>query len=238
MLITIPNTFGDAATNMAIDAALLETLPPATAVFRHYGWTEPALTFGYSQHYREVAAHAPAGITLCRRLSGGGMVDHRNDWTYALVIQRTAPCAHDSSTELYKLLHIALADALAQQKIETTLAPCPRKCGGGITKPAGPDQCFVQPVMNDILHRGNGAKIAGAAMKRTRRGLLIQGSIARSMLPDHFDAQGFHAAFTAALATILQLPQEQPQDLRSLFDNALIQQQKIIFSSEAWISRR
>lgn len=237
MLITIPNAFGDAATNMAIDAALLETLPPATAVFRHYGWTEPALTFGYSQHYREVAAHAPDGITLCRRLSGGGMVDHRNDWTYALVIHRDATCAQSSSTELYRQLHTALADALEQQGIETRLAPCPRKCGVVLAKHSGPDQCFVQPAMNDVLHP-SGAKIAGAAMKRTRRGLLIQGSITRSMLADNFDEQIFYTAFTTALTARLKMTQMPAQDLHHLFDNTLIQQLKIRFASQTWSNRR
>ena len=237
MFITLPNAFGDAATNMAIDAALLETLPVDLVVFRHYGWSEPAITFGYSQLYSEVATLAPDEVTLCRRLTGGGIVDHRNDWTYALVIHRAAECALLSSTDLYAKLHAALAGALTQQKIETRLAPCPRKCSESAAKPAGPDQCFVQPVMNDVLHP-NGAKIAGAAMKRTRKGLLIQGSIDRGTLPDSFDEQHFAAAFTTALAETLKLARKQPEDLRSLFDGSLIQEQKIRFASEAWSLRR
>ena len=54
MLITLPNALGDAATNMAIDSSLLESIPSGTAVFRHYGWTEPSFTFGYTQRYKEV----------------------------------------------------------------------------------------------------------------------------------------------------------------------------------------
>jgi len=72
MFVTLPNAFGDAATNMAIDAALLDTLPERTVAFRHYGWTEPCRTFGYSQRHGEVAAHTPDGVTLCRRMTGGG----------------------------------------------------------------------------------------------------------------------------------------------------------------------
>ena len=44
------------ATNMAIDASLLYTLPVGIAAFRHYGWTEPAITFGYTQCSAEVRA--------------------------------------------------------------------------------------------------------------------------------------------------------------------------------------
>lgn len=170
-------------------------------------------------------------------MTGGGIVDHRNDWTYAVVIPRAAKCAHLSSTDLYSQLHAALADALAQQRIKTRLAPCPRKCSEPAVKPAGPDQCFVQPVMNDVLHP-SGAKIAGAAMKRTRQGLLIQGSVDRGTLPDSFDEQHFTAAFTTELAETLKLAQQHPEDLRSLFDGNRIQEQKVRFATEAWLKRR
>lgn len=237
MFITLPNAFGDAATNMAIDAALLETLPKAGAVFRHYGWTEPAFTFGYSQRYDEVAAHTPDGVTLCRRLTGGGIVDHRNDWTYALVIHPASLCAQSSSTELYTQLHTSLADALAQQGIQTRLAPCPHKCGEVVAKLSGPDQCFVQPVMNDVLSP-EGQKIAGAAMKRTRQGLLIQGSIDRGRLPDELDLISFAKAFTGLLAQSLNLVPQQPDDLRPYFQAGMIEREKEKFASDAWTRRR
>ena len=54
--------------------------------------------------------------------------------------------------------------------------------GGGVatelcpeTRPAGPGQCFVGAEKNDLLYCGN--KIAGAAQRRNRDGLLIQGSV-------------------------------------------------------------
>ncbi|MFP4069868.1 MAG: lipoyl protein ligase domain-containing protein, partial [Opitutales bacterium] len=81
MFATLPNAYGDAATNMAVDAALLQSLPEGVAVLRHYGWIEPSLSFGYAQPYAQVAAAAPPGVRLVRRLTGGGLVDHRNDWT-------------------------------------------------------------------------------------------------------------------------------------------------------------
>jgi lipoate-protein ligase A len=39
----------------------------------------------------------------------------------------------------------------------------------------GQEQCFIAPVRNDLL--ANGRKIAGGAQRRTKRGLLHQGSI-------------------------------------------------------------
>ena len=86
MLIALPNAFGDAATNMAIDAALLAHMPVGLAAFRHYGWQEPAATFGYTQQYHKVVTELASGYapiepaevrtTLTRRMTGGGIVDH------------------------------------------------------------------------------------------------------------------------------------------------------------------
>lgn len=237
MFVTLPNAFGDAATNMAIDAALLETLREKTVVFRHYGWTEPSCTFGYSQRHDEVAAHTPDGVTLCRRMTGGGIVDHRNDWTYALIIHQTAACAGISSTDLYGRIHRALTEALARQNIPTQLAPCPRKCDERKTEVPGPDQCFVQPVMNDVLNP-DGIKIAGAAMKRTRKGLLVQGSVDCGTLPQGLDFNLFSQSFAQLLARNLEIPQQQPDDLRPFFRSDVIEREKEKFASKKWTMRR
>ena len=237
MLVVLPNAFGDAANNMAIDAALLETIPPESALFRHYGWTEPALTFGYSQHYEEVRENAPDGVSLCRRATGGGIVDHRNDWTYTLVLSADLKAAKGTSTSLYHTIHASIATALENQSLPTQLAPCPRKCADVPAKTDGPDQCFIQPVMNDVLTK-DGRKIAGAAMKRTRKGLLIQGSIDRAALPETLDFSPFQNDLIANLAQSLELRLNQPEDLRPFFNSELIEQEKQKFSSAEWTRRR
>jgi len=237
MFLSLPNAFGDAATNMALDASLLSSLPAGAAAFRHYGWTEPAMTFGYSQRWEEVRAIAPEGVRLCRRMTGGGIVDHRNDWTYALIIRSGSPAAEISSTELYAAVHRAIADALAHQNFETTLAPCPRKCDARPTKIEGPDQCFIQPVMNDVLNT-EGVKIAGAAMKRTKEGLLLQGSIDRHPLGDRIDIEALAASFADHLTQALGLEREEPEDLRPLFSAEAIEREKSKFAGGDWLARR
>jgi len=238
MFIQLPNSFGDAATNMAIDAALLESLPAGTAVFRHYGWTEPAYTFGYTQSFSAVTAVTHGELTLCRRLTGGGIVDHRNDWTYALILQRDLATARIPANSLYEQLHRTIQATLATQLIQTQLAPCPRICGQRTAKdPASPDQCFVSPAANDVL-RPDGTKIAGAAMKRVREGLLIQGSIDRASLPTDFDFISFGQTLCSNLAQTFELSIGIPEDLRTLFDGAKIQLQKARFESAEWTQKR
>lgn len=237
-LIILPNAFGDAATNMAIDASLLNTLPTNTAAFRHYAWTEPAITFGYTQAIKTVQAIIPENLRLCRRLTGGGIVDHRNDWTYALVLQSTLPAAQLPATELYAIIHRCLQQALQRQLIESELAPCPRACKP-TAMPAihSSDQCFVQATANDVI-RPDGVKIAGAAMKRTRDGRLVQGSIDRAALPDELDLHAFATSFQQALAEQLALPIGTMEAIHSLFNRTLIEAERQRFESMAWQAKR
>jgi lipoate-protein ligase A len=157
----------DAAFNMALDEALLEAMPRLqTPVLRFYGWTQPAATFGYFQKFAEVEA-APKLRPLIRRPTGGGIVPHDADWTYAAVF----PAGHEwhslKAEESYRRIHDWLRLAFAELKIETELAPCCKK--------TLPGQCFVGYEKFDLLWQGK--KIAGAAQRRNKLGLLIQGSI-------------------------------------------------------------
>jgi len=84
MLEVLPERTGGAAENMAADFLLLQRYPRAGAArYRHYGWRSPAFTFGYSQKISYVRSQLPQGETfdLCRRPTGGGLVDQREDWT-------------------------------------------------------------------------------------------------------------------------------------------------------------
>lgn len=158
---------GAPAANMAWDEALLENAPAAGhPLLRFYGWTEPAGTFGYSQRYAEVAAVTPLR-PLIRRSTGGGLVPHARDWTYSFAV----PPAHAwyalKAEASYEAIHAWLRDAFALLGIAATLSPC---CVKEI-----PGQCFLGAEKYDLLWHGR--KIAGAAQRRTKHGLLIQGSV-------------------------------------------------------------
>ena len=158
---------GPAAFNMALDEALLEAASRlGKPVLRFYGWTEPAATFGYFQKYDEVA-QATMLRPLIRRPTGGGLVLHDADWTYSLAF----PAGHGwhglRAEASYRRMHEWLQAAFATLNVETELAPCARK--------SVPGQCFIGHEKSDLLWRGR--KIAGAAQRRNKLGLLIQGSV-------------------------------------------------------------
>lgn len=236
MLITFPNAFGNAAQNMAVDATLLETLPADSALFRHYGWTEPSITIGYTQKYASVAEITDLECSICRRITGGGLVDHRNDWTYALIFGHQLAPQQLTANELYARIHGCIQSALAAQAVVTHAAPCPRSCS--TTSPARSSaECFKAPVQHDLLNSDK-QKLAGAAIKRTRRGLLIQGSIDRSKLPLHFDDRQFNSQLLETLAKHFQLKQIPLDDYRHLLPKQRVAELRQQFSSESWTQKR
>ena len=233
-LLILPEVSGDAATNMAIDASLLISMPEGSATFRHYEWTEPSATFGYTQKWCEAVALFPEKVQLCRRMTGGGILDHRNDWTYAFALEASLANARIKATTLYEQLHHGLAQAIREIGIATKLAPCPNKRNATNRYP---NQCFLAPVKNDVLTI-DGTKIAGAAMKRTRKGILIQGSVNRPTLPEDFDYTLFAKKFTQQLSNILKLPIGKNTALECVFDPFQIQAERNRFKSKEWTRKR
>ena len=157
----------DSAFNMALDEALLEFAPVTKfPVLRFYGWTQPAATFGYSQPIADLerVTHLRP---LIRRPTGGGLVPHDADWTYSVVIPPSHAWYSLRATQSYERVHRWIQSAFTALGVATELAPCCRQ--------EIPGQCFIGHEKSDVLRLGR--KIAGAAQRRTKTGLLIQGSI-------------------------------------------------------------
>jgi lipoate-protein ligase A len=237
-LVLLPSAFGTAVENMAVDTTLLQTVPQKYALFRHYGWTEPSLTFGYTQRYKEVSSQTPSGACLGRRPTAGGIVDHRNDWTYSLILHAEIPAAKRPLTDIYSGIHISLQNALQEIDIQSHLAPCPKQCTMDNPTPEDSPHCFVKPVADDLLNPENGAKIAGAAIKRSRHGTLLQGSIDRSALPAEFPTTLFAKHFTQAIAKKLSLTIHELPDLRPLFQQPLLDDTRNLYAKREWLQKR
>jgi len=152
---------------MALDEALLENAPRAQRpILRFYAWTEPAASFGYFQKYAELE-RLTLLRPLIRRPTAGGLVPHDADWTYSLVFPPSHPWYGLLATESYCRVHSLLQQAFASLSLPTELASAQLKASSG--------QCFVGYEQADLLFQGR--KIAGAAQRRRKDGLLIQGSV-------------------------------------------------------------
>lgn len=158
---------GNPAWNMAVDESLLASASTAELpILRFYGWTQPAATFGYFQRHAEIETFTDLR-PLIRRPTGGGLVPHDDDWTYSVAIPPSHAWFSLKAVESYRRIHEWLRRAFASIGVETELAPCCQK--------EGPGQCFIGAEQFDLLVGGR--KLAGAAQRRTKAGLLIQGSI-------------------------------------------------------------
>ena len=162
-----------AALNMAVDEALLESAVAPT--LRFYRWRGPALSFGYFGSYADVADQS-GHREIVRRWTGGGVVPHGADLTYSVIIPARHPFFALSSLPIYSHLHQAISVAFKAIGVQATLADS--------VSPKISENCFANAVRADVISQGR--KIAGAAHRRTRAGLLHQGSIQHAQLPDRF----------------------------------------------------
>jgi lipoate-protein ligase A len=178
--------FRSAASNMAIDEALLES--SVAPLLRFYRWDHPALSFGYFGRFSDVATHDDRDIV--RRWTGGGVVFHDDNLTYALIIPAAHPIFRESSAAVYEATHRAIQQALlgygVTAKLVTVAALSDRRdqTVSAVGDRPYKGQCFATPVNADVML--NEKKIAGAAQRRTRQGLLHQGSIQNVKLPVDF----------------------------------------------------
>lgn len=235
----LPTRHGGAAENMAGDFLMLQRYPePSQPRFRHYGWHRPARTFGFSQKIafiRDQLAPTDAPMELCRRFTGGGLVDHREDWTYALVIPRGHPIECTRAIDAYRIVHERLAQALRElgQPAETK-HPCEDTPAGPSPGPSG--ICFSKAECHDVIVPGTGAKIAGAAQKRTRHGLILQGSIWRPNALAVTDWHAFLLRFSVGLGEALGAsPQATPWPD---YNEGELEQLTETYASTEWTEQR
>lgn len=158
------------AWNMALDEALLGVA--GEPLLRFYGWEQPTVSIGYFEKHKPVRMLYP-GWDLVRRWTGGGVVEHGKDFTYSLVV----PAGHEflklGTADSYERIHGYVMEVLMGFGYGTHAADG--------KSPKRSQACFENPARFDVLVEGR--KVAGAAQRRSRKGLLHQGSIQLDAIP-------------------------------------------------------
>lgn len=154
--------------NMAADEVLLETAADrGRPLLRFYTWDRLAVSIGYIQRLDA----APAGYAAVRRPTGGGVVYHDHDFTYTVIFPDGHWLCGLDRLQSYDWLNRAVQAGLQKLNLQADLADS--------TIPHEVDRlnmiCFNNPTRYDILL--DGEKIAGSAQRRTRNGILHQGSL-------------------------------------------------------------
>jgi len=201
------------ARNMAVDEALLREV--REPVLRIYEWSVPAVSLGYFQP-AALAGERP----FVRRYTGGGLVDHAHDVTYTIVLPRAHPWMELSAPESYCEIHRGVQAALAACGVECELTPAAQAVES--------HACFQKAVRFDIV--AGASKLSGAAQRRTREGLLHQGSI---LLPDPARNVALRAGFAKAFAVQLKLSLN-PGELTSIEASRAADLERDRYATEAW----
>ncbi|MCK5843558.1 MAG: hypothetical protein KAG97_02550 [Victivallales bacterium] len=162
--------------NMDVDVRLLKESSPGlqTPIVRFYEWDRPSVTIGYVQKPEAVPERSK--YTVVKRPTGGGIVYHDNEFTYSVVIPSVHWISELDRIESYHVIHRAVVRALAEIGLKCVLSDTK-----GDTSDRATMCCFTTPTKYDVLTLPPGGnaplKIAGAAQRRTREGILHQGSI-------------------------------------------------------------
>jgi lipoyl(octanoyl) transferase len=214
--------------NMAIDEVLLRS--GRSAILRYYRWNKPAISFGYFVTFTEARAAAGDRV-MVRRWTGGGIVPHGQDLTYSLIIPANDPAFAKTSQSIYENVHRDLCCALMTEREKGEFAPVAALYERrNETQSTGIDRryndCFASPVYADVME--DGRKIAGAAQRKTRGGLLHQGSIQRENLNEKF-----RSIFSKLLAKRIIINNIEIDTLSAAEELALAK-----YATEAWLRRR
>ena len=168
----------DGATNMSIDAALLdqvESSPATRTIVRFYGWRTPTISLGRNQKIEKAVDSdycRSNGIDIVYRPTGGRAVLHDDELTYAVISNDTASFG-DTIYGNYKRVSEALCLGYNRLGVPAVLAPDTRKAEPLIHD--GDPPCFLSTSRYELMV--DGRKIAGSAQRRVRRSFLQHGSM-------------------------------------------------------------
>jgi len=151
---------------MAVDE-WLTTQAEEGPILRFYDWAGDWVSLGYFQSLEEGQRLFGNEVFYVRRWTGGGIVDHREDSTYTLVMPRAERATSLRGGEIYCAIHRAVVAAL-----EAGGTNCELAVGDAGGESAA---CFERPVRWDVVAEGK--KVAGAGQRRGRWGILHQGSV-------------------------------------------------------------
>ncbi len=159
--------------NMAVDELLFRRVQAARETYlRFYQWARPTVSLGYSQEASKVldAGYCRRhGIDIVRRLTGGKLVLHDRELTYA-VASSDAEVFSETLRDSYRLISRALMRGLEIMGLAPRMAEASPASYIRGTMP-----CFALPARDEIEITGK--KIVGSAQKRTGPAFLQHGSI-------------------------------------------------------------
>lgn len=154
--------------NMALDWTLLSCSNIPT--LRFYTWDPPALSIGWSQVTTDLNIRAilDDSLDVVRRPTGGRAIFHQDELTYSVIFPYGHYMTKHSIMESYRIISEALVEGLKRLGINAEF-------GRGERNLYKNPSCFASASRYEVLV--NGKKLIGSAQRRTKKGLIQQGTI-------------------------------------------------------------
>src|SRR5437773_505782 len=138
----------DGAPNMAADEMLLKAAGEGVASLRFYGWSEATVSLGYFQPASVRCANSRlAALPWVRRPTGGAMLVHHHELTYAIALPSGS--AWDPRGPCMARMHAITLRALEGLGLRGMVA-----AGRAESHGFGKALCFQQVTAGDLLCEG------------------------------------------------------------------------------------
>ena len=212
---------------MAVDELLVSNFAPC---IRFFNWdARPQATFGYIQKFAQAQAELKnLGINkFTRRITGGGLVLHKEDLTFSLVFDLPSRIQPNL---IYTALHGIICDELHKAGFLASVYD-----GESDYKPetaAGQVQnCFTNPVADDLMQ--DGKKVLGGALRRFDKRVLYQGSLQIK----NAESREAKEALLKGFLKYLNLQDFENCTLNSDFLNKALNLAKTKYQSKDWLGK-
>lgn len=171
---------------MARDAHLLEQLPKLSHPILHlYDWQGDSATYGCfiePSAFLNMEHVQTMNLFLAKRPTGGGIVFHISDFAFSVLIPANHPKFSINTLDNYALINQAVISTI--QKIQKTMNPELLPVEAPPLDKHCQTFCMAKPTKYDVIVQNK--KIGGASQRRTKFGLLHQGTISIALLPNDY----------------------------------------------------
>ncbi len=184
MLCVLDTGVSTAEENMSRDALLLSELE-GDPILHLYDWDGPSATYGHfiePKNHLDLAAVESLSLSLARRPTGGGIVFHIWDYAFSFLMPSGHPLFSLNALENYRFVNTVVLEVMKEflshkpaGLIDQSLPIPGNDCQ---------NFCMARPTQYDVVYKG--AKIAGAAQRKTKKGYLHQGTISLSFPSEAF----------------------------------------------------
>lgn len=162
---------------MDTDKKLLKNIYFKNDIWMHlHNWNNYSATYGIfckPQELMHLDVCGERGVDLARRPSGGGVIFHGDDLSFALIVGCDHPLYSDNVLQSYRNINSVIMKALLR------LWPELEKQDLGLLSEAEDDHpqqfCMAKPTIYDVVVGGQ--KVVGAAQRKKPNGVLHQASI-------------------------------------------------------------